>query len=111
MKNAGTFAEGNFMSILCHDFAQSAYNYGFDTKPLGTNFQYSTIENNSCIGQDALYILKKRAMIRDLWKLIPLDTEEKTPEIETGLLFDLPVICSNPYEFYGQYSEKQVPIQ
>lgn len=54
MKNADTFAEGNFMSTLCHDFAQSAYNYGFDTKPLRTNFQYSTIENNSCIGQDAL---------------------------------------------------------
>ncbi|MDE5682558.1 MAG: hypothetical protein K2I05_09600, partial [Mailhella sp.] len=102
---------GNFMSTLCHDFAQSAYNYGSDTKPLGNNFHYLPGGYNSCIGQDALYILKKRAMIRDLWKLIPLDAEEKTQEIENGLLFDLPVICSNPYESYGQFSEKRVPIQ
>ena len=47
------------MSTLCHDFAQSAYNYGFDTKPLRTNFQYSTIETIPASGRTHCISLKK----------------------------------------------------
>lgn len=68
--------------------------------------EYSSYDD-FCIGQDAGFIVRKRAMIVDLWNLVP---EADKSSFDSSMFFDLPVIYNNGMENPHSF-DKQIPIQ
>lgn len=98
------------MSSIHYDFIRPKVNFEVETNTFAVPKPEYTFTSDFCIGQDASYILRKRAMIVDLWNLVPDTAMEKTSTMDTELFFDLPVIYHNGME--GQTSfDKQIPIQ
>ncbi len=60
-----------------------------------------------CYGQDAVYIIKKRALILALWNLLP---EEKQPE-NTHSYFEIPVYSQAKKDSPDLLWEKNIPLQ
>lgn len=96
------------MSSIHYDFIRPKVNFEVEANAYAFSKPEYTFTGNLCIGQDAAYILRKRAMIVDLWNLVP-DTA-KSSSVDTELFFDLPVIYNNSGEGHSSF-EKQIPIQ
>lgn len=96
------------MSTLYYDFTQK--NTAADTDALFSDDSFSAPElmQNVCAGQDAQYIIRKRAMILDLWNLQP---EKPISVKEKNLFFDLPIIIDNSKEFSFSCMERAIPVQ
>lgn len=96
------------MSAINCNLSRQQVNIGRETN----SFVFQTLENtfwgDFCIGQDAGFILRKRAMIVDLWNLVP--EPDKNVSFDTDLFFDLPVIYHNGMENTHSF-DKQIPIQ
>lgn len=96
------------MSTLCCDTAaDTALRDEINFPCLHQNHNFFSAVDNFCIGQDAQYILKKRALILDLWNLIP----EKQPETPPYACCNPPVLYSNHSESFEFMPEKSIPLQ
>lgn len=104
------------MSSMSYDFTRSRMNFEAEANTFNSPVKEYTFEDEFCIGQDAGYILRKRAMIVDLWNLVP-ETTEKSSSLDTALFFDLPVTYHTAMEGSLQSAQstqsfdKQIPIQ
>lgn len=96
------------MSAINYTFNRQKVNFEAETNLFAFDKQEYTFFDDLCIGQDANYILRKRAMIVDLWNLVP--EPEKSASFETSSFFDLPVIYHNSIENTHSF-DKQIPIQ
>lgn len=108
MKNALFLAEGKFMSTLYYESLPKQAAFATDISFSAFSFPLFTQEN--CIGQDAGYIVRKRALILDLWNL----QEEKSvcnDKNDKKDFFDLPVIFDNSKDLCFVPSEIAVPVQ
>lgn len=102
------------MSSISYDVTRPKVNFEAKANAFNLPEKEYTFSNEMCIGQDADYILRKRAMIMDLWNLIPDSPKENSLSSESSLLFDLPVIynCTLEGREGSSHSfDKQTPIQ
>lgn len=99
------------MSSISYNLTRSKVNFGAEANAFTMPEKEYTFSNDFCIGQDASYILRKRAMIVDLWNLIPDTPKENSVSSENLLLFDLPVIYNNNMEGSSHSFDKQIPVQ
>lgn len=99
------------MSSISYDVPRSKVIFEAEKNTFNVPEKEYTFSNEFCIGQDASYILRKRAMIVDLWNLIPDDPKENSVSSESLLFFDLPVIYNNTTEGSAHSFDKQIPIQ
>lgn len=70
-----------------------------------------SLDEDCCVGQDAVYIIRKRAMILDLWNLVPENSPEKTPPKKRNYSVKLPVLCDNSMNYISSVLEKPIPVQ
>lgn len=96
------------MSTLYYDYAKK--NTALESDALFSDASYSApmLLQDACIGQDARYIIRKRALILDLWNLQP---EGQHSCEEKNYFFDLPVIIDNSKEFSITAMERAIPVQ
>lgn len=99
------------MSSISYNLMHSKINFGAEANSCNIPEKEYTFSNDFCIGQDANYILRKRAMIVDLWNLIPDTPKESSLSSENLLLFDLPVIYNSSMEGSSHSFDKQIPVQ
>lgn len=99
------------MSSISYDVTRTKVNFEVKTNTFNLPEKEYIFSNESCIGQDAGYILRKRAMIMDLWNLIPDTPKENTLSSESSLLFDLPVFYNSTMEGSAYSFDKQIPVQ
>lgn len=96
------------MSTLCYSTAADPVPY--DTADFDNTCQNKDLISafyTACIGQDAKYILKKRALILDLWNLLPEEQTENKP----ADCFYPPVLFAKNRELFETVSEKSIPLQ
>ena len=98
------------VSSIHYDFIRPKVNFEVEANTFAIPKPEYAFTNDFCIGQDAGYILKKRAMIVDLWNLVPDTAMEKSSALDGELFFDLPVIYNNSMDGHPSF-DKQIPIQ
>lgn len=96
------------MSAINYTYTRPRVKFESEIHSFAVPSKENFLSNDFCIGQDASFILRKRAMIMDLWNLVP--ETDKNAAFDTDLFFDLPVIYHNGAETAHSF-DKQIPIQ
>lgn len=95
------------MSAINYTYTRPRVNFESEIHSFAVPANEYSYYDDFCIGQDAGFILRKRAMIVDLWNLVP---EVEKTSFDSSMFFDLPVIYNNGMENTHSF-DKQIPIQ